>query len=285
MKLDWFSISVTILLIMALVGINYSITHKVVEPFTEIYFDDFRTLPKITNGKNINFTYTINNLEKKDFTYNINISLEYTYNNITNIIVLKNENIEVKKNSNITRLESYTIGQSFDKLKTRVSLENKNQDIHFFSFYAKEMFNHPDYGIISLDCLPQAKTVNSDVAILSLRGTYAEGWPNALVYVDGKLIKNITVDSTTTREYIVDIKTSSGLHTMDIVFNNDKYIRNQTNNQPIADRNLYVDKIIILNKIEGIIDKGSNFGLYDCQDTYFGTDMYSSSSYRLRFYR
>jgi len=61
MKIDWFSITVTILFIAIIVGLGYFVTNKVEEPFTEFYFNDFKTLPKIVSNE-VSFSYTINNL-------------------------------------------------------------------------------------------------------------------------------------------------------------------------------------------------------------------------------
>src|SRR5438309_740068 len=101
MKIDWFSGTVTILFIAIIVTLVISINHKVQEPFTELYFNDFKYLPKIISD-NVSFSYTINNLENKDFTYNVNITAEVFYNNLSQVINLKNFNVTINKDSNKT---------------------------------------------------------------------------------------------------------------------------------------------------------------------------------------
>jgi len=125
MKLDWFSITVTILFIAIIVGVSYSVTHKVVEPFTEVYFNDFKNLPKIISD-DVSFSYTINNLEAKDFDYDVNITAEVYYRNKTSSIPLKDQKINIKKDQNYTSLEKFSINSPFEKAKIIVSLDNKN---------------------------------------------------------------------------------------------------------------------------------------------------------------
>ncbi len=284
MKLDWFSVTVTLLFIAIIVGVTISINNKVIEPFTELYFNDFKTLPKITNGKDISFSYTINNLEKTNFTYNVNISAELFYNNNTNTLQLKQQNIDIRKDENFTWNEKISIEKPFEKVKVKVRLENKNQDIHFFSFYAKDTFNYSNYGLVSMDCLPAAVKVNSNKAVIGMHADYGDGWPSALIMLDGNKIGNVTVDSKTSKEYTFDLSLNQGLHVIDIIFDNDKYIKNQTTNEVIGDRNLYIGSLNMgITKLKGAIDKGSNFGAFDCQDFYSGTGIYQNGAYRVRF--
>ena len=282
MKLDWFSVTVTVLFIAIIVALSISISHKVEEPFTELYFNDFKTLPKIINNE-VSFSYTINNLEQQDFSYDVNITAEVFNGNFSKIINLKQESINVLKDNNYTGNEKFSLPGLFDKAKIQVTLNNKNQDIHFWSFYAKESFNYPEYGPVSLDCLNPVVNVDSNKLSLGLHGDYAEEWPLAKIYVNGVKIDEFLVDSNNIKYYNYDLTLNKGVNVLDIVFDNDKYIKNEDGT--VLDRNLYVDEVLIgTNKLTGIVDKGSNFGAFDCQETSAGKGLYFNAAYRVKFY-
>jgi len=99
------------------------------ERFTELYFEDHDKLPKqLIATEEAKFKFTVHNLEYEPFTYNYKVE------------ALSTESAKLLHEGSFTlnHDEYKTIGQRIStaeaqvRTKINVSLENKNQSIHFW---------------------------------------------------------------------------------------------------------------------------------------------------------
>lgn len=99
------------------------------ESFTELYFDEYKKLPKtIKKGQNYSFSYTIHNLENKDMQYPYEIKVEAD----GKTEVIEKKSVLIKNGEFKTFMESFIFNDSVKKVKVNVTLVNKNQSIAFW---------------------------------------------------------------------------------------------------------------------------------------------------------
>lgn len=109
--------------------LNLPIAFTSPEPITELYFENHLDLPNnLDPTKNNNFQFTVHNLEYEPYTYNYKVE------------ALSTESAKLLNEGSFTlKHDEYkTIGQRIStaeaqiRTKINVSLENKNQSIHFW---------------------------------------------------------------------------------------------------------------------------------------------------------
>jgi hypothetical protein len=99
------------------------------ETFTELYFEDFNSLPKQSlAGHALNFTFTIHNLEGVSKYYTYVVYFEYSTGEKT---ILKQGSIIVDNNDYRSVNVNYVFKASNLKGKVVVNLANLNQQIDF----------------------------------------------------------------------------------------------------------------------------------------------------------
>ena len=99
-----------------------------IEPLTELYFNNHTNLPtEIKQNQTYNFSFTINNLEYKNMTYNYVITAEYD-NKTMNIT---NKYVTLVNNQSISIPETYMITENFTRAKILVTIKN-TQTIDFW---------------------------------------------------------------------------------------------------------------------------------------------------------
>lgn len=92
---------------------------------------------------------------------------------------------------------------------------------------------------------------NSQTIELIAKGNYAGlAWPLMTIKIDGVFHENIQVDSSSWKKFTIASKVALGTHKVEISFINDFY-----EGTPETDRNLYLDKVIIIE------DAGRKVGL------------------------
>ncbi|MFH1210292.1 MAG: carbohydrate-binding domain-containing protein [archaeon] len=265
------------IIIALLVTLVVAVKNKPTEGFTELYFEDHTNLPKYSDG-NLEFSYSIHNLENKDYTYYVEIAVER--DNGTKE-VLNTEKYEVKHNETKTVEEKINV-QDFKKAKVIVSLKDKEQSIHFWTAYAKEILKYEGLGTGILDCLDKTiKIQPTNKFVISAKGEYIGGWPEMVVYVDGKKVLTETVANDQYVAIPVSYEFSKGVHYIDIMFTNDLY-----NSKTKADRNLYIENIWISNKYispkNGVLEKGTGVKALDCEESLPGDHLYSGGTLRFK---
>lgn len=282
MKRDWFALCLTTLLIVLIITLIRTVSNKVEEDFTELYFTNYKELPKLVNNS-ISFSYTIHNRENRAFIYTIRVSAELFNEDEVRIVTVKEENITLDDNELRNFVETIYINDWFKKIRLRIELVNKGQYIHFLAYYAKELANYENMGIGTLDCV-NISNVNKDNKItVSARGSYAEGWPEMSLYYDGILINKTEVKSKDFMNYKFSLEIKNGMHFVDIVFDNDQVVSNETG-VIIEDRNLFLDNVEIGgSEIEGLIaDEGLSYRALDCKDIKESKDLYRNGALRFR---
>jgi chitodextrinase len=128
-------------------------------------------------------------------------------------------------------------------------------------------------GNVSAQSAQASATTQSTIYNLTVRakGSDASGWPNMEIWIDGVKVVNTTVNSTSYTDYNFSI--SSNPKKIDVVFTNDYY-----DSATGADRNLYVDYIIVTGKTiqaedpSVILDKGSGSAAFDGINTILGQE-------------
>ena len=116
--------------IIAILIVTFFIfTIKTTEPFTELYFDKYRALPKeIELNTNYDFHFTIHNLENKDttYTYTINLVLD------GKTIPLKESQVTLTHDHSKIFAETFSVNESFKEGEIIIGLLNENQEVHFW---------------------------------------------------------------------------------------------------------------------------------------------------------
>jgi len=99
-----------------------------IEPLTELYFNNHTNLPStIEPSKAYSFSFTINNLEYKNMTYNYVIIAEYD-NKSTNI---DNKYVALVNNQSVSIPETFLIPENFTRAKILVTIKG-SQTIDFW---------------------------------------------------------------------------------------------------------------------------------------------------------
>ena len=193
--------AITAMLIIVVVALVFVSSRKVKESFTELYFYEHTNLPKYVSSS-ANFTFAIHNMENKQYEYDILIMAElYNDTNASEPFMMLNiSNFLALLRDNETGIfeENFSFPEGFEKAKIRVSIKNSTQDIHFWSFHAKEFQKYEEIGYGMLDCLREIAVKNFSRAEIFARGDYAQGLPTIasdvgnvkelLSKVDSKLI-------------------------------------------------------------------------------------------------
>lgn len=266
----------SLVIIALIVVLVVAVKNKPTEGFTELYFEDHTNLPKFSDG-NIEFTYSIHNLENKDYTYYVEIAVERDGKEKE---VLDNQKYTLSNNETKTVNAKINVAD-FKKAKVIVTLKEKDQEIHFWTAYAKETLEYEGLGTGILDCLNTVKIGPGNKLVINAKGDYATGWPDMTVYIDGKKITTITVGNNQYYGIPIDYEFNKGVHVIDLVFINDYY--DKTTN---ADRNLYVDKIWVGNTYisakDGVYGKGLDNRMLDCEETEHTNFIYTNGALRFR---
>lgn len=112
--------------------------------------------------------------------------------------------------------------------------------------------------------------ISSNLKVIA-KGSYASGWPNMEIWVDGVKVATTTVNSSTYVDYLFSI--ASNPKKIGMVFTNDYY-----DSATGDDRNLYIDYIVVNGKTiqaedsSVILDKGSGSAAFDSIDTIPGQE-------------
>ena len=280
------------LLVLLGIFVVYSVSQKVREPFTELYFQDYKDLPRIVENSSA-FSFTIFNHETMPYTYEVKIIAEnYRKTAYLNYFKVIDEfNVTLQDEENRTFTEKVSLDDNFITAKIQVLVVNKNQNIFFWADYAKTLFSYPEYGRVSLDCFSNIVNVPS-LSLINIyaRGSYGQGWPYILVLSDGNLLRNQSIASNTTQIYrFATGNMSRGFHLLDVVFRNDFY--NKTvlpdNTTVYEDRNVYISNIsldtYIVPKDYYLRDSGTGIEAVDCKDVVEKqTNLYSPGALRFR---
>jgi len=264
---------VIIALIIVLV---ISVKSKPVEGFTELYFEDHTNLPKYTDG-DLEFKFSIHNLENKKYTYYVEVAVEKdgkekeVIDNAKYIL----EDKEIRTVTTKFRIDDYK------KAKIIVTLKEKEQSIHFWTGYAKETLEYEGLGIGVLDCLSPILTYENKNIVIKAKGSYADGWPDMAVYVDGKKVLEQTVESAEFQNVRVNYEFTKGTHVIDILFTND-FSKKGTK----IDRNLFIENIWVgeryMSKRVAVLEKGSGIKALDCEDALPADDLKWNGALRFK---
>ncbi len=99
------------------------------ERFTELYFEDHEKLPKeIIATQEPKFKFTVHNLEYEPFTYDYKVQALST----ESAKLLNEGTFTLKHDEYKTISGSISTAEASIRTKINVSLENKNQSIHFW---------------------------------------------------------------------------------------------------------------------------------------------------------
>lgn len=280
------------LIILLGIFIVYSVSQKVREPFTELYFDEFNNLPRIIANDSA-FSFVIYNHETMPYTYQVRVVAEnYKQTRYMNYSKVIDEfNVTLQDEENRTFNERVSLDDNFITAKVRTIILNKNQDIFFWGDYAKTLFTYPDYGNVSLDCFGNFANISNFTMInVFAYGSYGKGWPYMLLLLDGNLLRNQSITTNITQLYRFQIKNvSNGFHLFDIIFRDDFY--NKTvlpdNTTAYEDRNVYISNISLdtyfIPRNYFLVDAGKDIEAVDCKNIRTGqTNLYSPSALRVR---
>jgi len=249
------------------------------EYFTELYFNNHTLLPKyVSANESYNFSAAIHNLEKGNYVYSIRVKADlYSQNQSSSTAFDQRVNVTVNKGTTAILPVKFVIHEPFYRMKVTTELENKGQEIHFWS-YNKDMVMEYEDTVASVSCLKTINLTPANYFTIYAKGTFN---PNMKVRVNGKQIYNTTVANTEFSNYTVGYPIGTG--TMDIIYGNDYY--NATGKQ---DRNLYIDHIQIGEQMiypkQGIVDLGQDTKAFDCQGLKNATQgILWNAALRLRF--
>ncbi len=275
---------ITFLLIIVVVALVLVSSYKVKEPFTELYFENHTNLPKYTSNNGA-FEYAIHNMENSDYGYDLKVIAEL-YNDINstepvNIINLDSSNVILKNDEIKVLKQEFSLNNSkFEKAKIKVAVKNSTQDIHFWTFYAREFTEYENIGYGMLDCVEEIREKPFSKVGIKTKGSYAQGRPIMEFWFDGKPRGIINV-ANETREFVFNVNGTKGVHFIDVSFTNDYY--NKTTKE---DRNLYVESINVNHKsilIKNLtIDMGPKEKAFDCQNIKENGNLYSAGAVRVK---
>ena len=98
----------------------------------------------------------------------------------------------------------------------------KSQRIHFWVKHVLEEVDYDGFGNGFLDCLPDYKTYPYfDELTFSVRGIYAQGWPELTLFVNGKKTTRFIVRTATTENVTFKLPENSNEFVIDLVYEND----------------------------------------------------------------
>lgn len=118
-------IGISILAIIIITVLIFS--NPVKEPFTELYFEDFKTLPKIIIlNQEYFFSFTIHNKEGKNMNYPTTVTLELD----NKIIPIYSQSLFIQDEQLKTTIVPLKIEQNFSKGK--ISVQLPDHEIHFW---------------------------------------------------------------------------------------------------------------------------------------------------------
>lgn len=267
----WYYLTNTIIVIL-LVLIVISINNRPSSDLTELYFTDYPKLQTFSDG-NFEVIYTIHNLENKDMDYETKVIVKEGDNLLGDFC---NELVYLKDDAYTTKICRFKINK-FEKVKVKVLLVNKEQEIHFWSGFAKKPYYYEGYGYEDVSCL-KTTDVNPGFLVMNARGTYVnKAWPQLDLYINGQKTDTVYIDSAYYQDYMFNYQLNSGENVIDIVFTNDYY-----DEETKGDRNVYVKSIKINNKeiSNFVVDNPSNF--FDCRDLNVDKNLYYLSSIRFK---
>lgn len=227
------------------------------EPFTELYFTEHTTLPRL--GDQAHFLFTINNLENQDMQYHVKLYAD-GHNRTEK---LEEFLVNIGKGTRKTFNVSYSLPDDFGTGKVRVQLVNKDQSIHYWTRYAKELREY-DGNLVPSDCVPRVNSTTGNVSI-KLTGEY---WPRVQVFNEQELLLNVSLNGTA-RFNFTNI---SGI--FEVQMPKDYYQEN-------VDTNLFLEWVKVDSQYyeEMLVDKGNN--AFDCDDVHEGDALYSTGSFRI----
>lgn len=249
-----------VVIVALIVLLIYTVSTRVPEPFTELYFENHTLLPEYSSAAS--FIFTVNNLENKDMTYDVSVHASSASMNVS----VTDFSAVIPAGEKKTFRTEYDLPDGFGTGRVIVDLMNKNQSIHFWTTYAGAVVSY--FGKTKpADCVPILET--ADGVIMKVRGTDGA---NVVLLRDGLPIMNMTLNST---KYIN--LTKPGF--LDVWFTND--YRNDTLK---IDRNVVVDYL----KADGVyyekllVDEGSGLSAFDCVKTREGNRLPSNGAIRVK---
>src|SRR3989338_3599882 len=279
-----------IVIISLLAVLVFGVIRPEAEPYTEFYFEDFRSLPDFGNSS-VDFSYNIRNAEGADLRYRVDVYVEYFSSRTnkftkgyasTNIVTVPNGKI-------VTQKITMPLSAPFEKARITAEITDKDQRLHFWIGYSTTTYVYEGFGNATISCLtPFLIGTAEDTMIISARGTYARGWPEITIIHNGKKIDKVKVESNITQNYTVDIPPSLD-NVIELVYDNDYYNETNAKGEPIPeDRNLFIEGVRIANyKLPEsffFVEPGLPAQRFDCQKITYGSGaMRSPSSFRFRY--
>ena len=238
------------------------------ENFTQIYFNDHKSLP-VYSQESYNFSFTIDNHENQD--YNYTYVIKSIANNNETILEKSGILIKDKEKVNLTKDIKFDV---YNLTMLQVSLENKSQEIHFWVRNKDKFLDYEDFKYVRIDCIPSFKGTN---LYFEAQGSDANGYPILEIRESGKLIHSITVNETIMKA--IDLNTNS---IIDLTFTNDGSVKDE-NGTVIKDRNIIFTKLTLNSyNINPTYDKGTGPGAFNCEDLTAGIRMAWSGSLRFK---
>jgi hypothetical protein len=261
------AIIISLVIGIIIVVVTLVIARPEPEYFTELYYRNHTTLPKyLSQNEYYSYSYVINNLENETRLYKVDTFWQiYNQSNVNTTGYHYLSNVTVEKGASTEVLMNFTMKEPFYKVKVMTSLVGKDQEIHFWAYNKDLVYEYPDF-IASINCLKPINITAADNFTITAKGSLN---PNMKVRFNGEEILSTTVPNAT---YInITVPKEIGPGYLDIIFDND--FVNQTTK---ADRNLYIQKIVIGNStikpIQGVTDLGLGSKAFDCENLKSITD-------------
>jgi hypothetical protein len=111
---------------------------KTKENFTELYFEDYSSLPRdVSLNETYSFSFVVRNLENKDMNYEYKIVKAIFRNKSEDVTSLKKKTFKLQDKESRTFNETITIKEKFDKAKISIHLfydDDKKEEIYFWIF-------------------------------------------------------------------------------------------------------------------------------------------------------
>ena len=169
------------------------------------------------------------------------------------------------------------VNKTYDKIKVMIVVTNGkyNQEIHFWSYYKKSIIKYDKLGIGVSDCLVKSYTIQKPKQSISIiaKENHIQKWPVLDIFVDGKQISNITINSKNWTTYVVnitDLTFKKGVVSFDLRFKDEYHYYNKTLNQTLY-QTIYLKNILFDSKDfngKGILDYGTNIDAFNCNEIY-----------------
>ncbi len=134
-------------------------------------------------------------------------------------------------------------------------------------------------GFVTDTCIPTTKVVQTpkeEVEIVVIAaGVKDEEWPELTLLVDGTVIEQYIISEEEDTIYKTSLYLPKGTHYLDLLYENDDESKSvRVSLLRIGDRTLETDI--------SIIDQGSAFGMFDCEDVKEGDTMKKNGAMRFR---